>query len=100
MNYGAHANCSKHKKEPRFHNHPLPLAMYSSFRQFCEQVLRIPHDPTPPPGDERSTRIFRAAPNYYKYRLIVWGFRTGLLLLVLVGAVLVPTIIASLAAHN
>jgi uncharacterized membrane protein YdbT with pleckstrin-like domain len=74
--------------------------MYSSFRQFCEQVLRIPHDPTPPPGDERSTRIFRAAPNYYKYRLIVWGARTGLLLLVLVGAVLVPTIIASLAARN
>jgi len=63
--------------------------MYNSFRKFCERLLRIPHDPTPPPGDEASTRIFRAAPNYYKYLLFLWGLRTTVTLL--------PTLIAAVA---
>src|SRR5258706_1563771 len=49
--------------------------MYSAFRLACERLLRIPHDPEPPPGDEASTRTFRAAPNYYKYLLAIWGIR-------------------------
>lgn len=44
--------------------------MYNSFRQFAERLLRIPPDPEPPPGDEASTRLFRAAPAYYQYLLI------------------------------
>ena len=47
--------------------------MYSAFRASCERLLRIPPDPQPPPGDESSTQIYRAAANYYKYRLIVWA---------------------------
>src|SRR5436190_7035047 len=50
--------------------------MYAPFRQFCERLLRIPRDPEPPPGDEASTRLFRAAPNYYKYLLCLWALRT------------------------
>src|SRR5436190_671290 len=49
--------------------------MYVPFRQFCERLLRIPRDPEPPPGDEASTRLFRAAPNYYKYLLCLWALR-------------------------
>src|SRR5215831_3355913 len=49
--------------------------MYSSFRRFAERLLRIPHDPAPPPGDEGSTRLFRAAANYYKYLLCLWGIK-------------------------
>jgi len=62
--------------------------MYNAFRGACERVLRIPHDPTPPPGDEAGAQVFRAAPAYFKYRLVLWGLRTafalgfGLLLLV------------------
>lgn len=56
--------------------------MYSAFRQTCERLLRIPHDPVPPPGDEGSTRIFRAAPNYYKYLLFLWALRSAALLFV------------------
>jgi membrane protein YdbS with pleckstrin-like domain len=56
--------------------------MYDAFRQTCERILRLPHDPQPPPGDEASTRLFRAAPNYYKYLLFMWGLRTSLMLLV------------------
>ena len=69
--------------------------MYSSFRQFCERLLRIPHDPTPPPGDEASTRIFRAAPAYYKYLLFLWGIKTGMVLLALTISVIVPAAVSS-----
>lgn len=50
--------------------------MFKAFREWCERVLRIPGDPEPPPGDEARTRRFRAAPNYYKYLLVVWGLKT------------------------
>jgi uncharacterized membrane protein YdbT with pleckstrin-like domain len=53
----------------------LANPMYNAFRLGCEHILRIPHDPEPPPGDEASTRTFRAAPNYYKYLLAIWGIR-------------------------
>ncbi|MEO6970429.1 MAG: PH domain-containing protein [Chthoniobacterales bacterium] len=57
--------------------------MFRTFREWCERVLRIPGDPEPPPGDEARTQRFRAAPNYYKYLLAVWGLKTGVLLVVL-----------------
>ena len=47
--------------------------MYKVFRDFAERLLRIPHDPTPPPGDEASARVFRAAPAYLKYRIVLWA---------------------------
>ena len=56
--------------------------MYSFFRQFAERFLRIPHDPRPPPGDDASTRIFRAASNYYKYLLCLWALHSAAILLV------------------
>ena len=47
--------------------------MYSLFRDWCERVLRIPHDPTPPPGDEASAKVFRAAPAYLNYQIFLWA---------------------------
>ena len=47
--------------------------MYKTFRESCERLLRIPVDPEPPPGDQASTRIFRAAPNFYRYLLFLWA---------------------------
>ena len=70
--------------------------MYNSFRQACERLLRIPHDPAPPPGDEASTRIFRAAPNYYKYLLFIWALKTALAVFVVVVALVVPIATASM----
>jgi membrane protein YdbS with pleckstrin-like domain len=55
--------------------------MYRSFRNVCERLLRIPSDPEPPPGDEASTQIFRAAPNYYKYLMFLWALTTAPLLI-------------------
>ena len=47
--------------------------MYKTFRDFAERLLKIPHDPAPPPGDEHSARVFRAAPAYLKYKTVVWA---------------------------
>ena len=66
--------------------------MFKAFRAWCERVLRIPGDPEPPPGDEARTQRFRAAPNYYKYLLAVWGLKTASLLFVLLAMELGPLI--------
>jgi uncharacterized membrane protein YdbT with pleckstrin-like domain len=60
--------------------------MYKRFRDWCSEILRIPSDPEPPPGDESSTRLFRAAPNFYKYLIFLWALRT-----IAVVAILLPT---------
>jgi membrane protein YdbS with pleckstrin-like domain len=52
--------------------------MGDAFRRLCERWLRIPPDPKPPPGDEASTRLFRAAPNFYKYLLVLWALHSVL----------------------
>src|SRR5688500_16895046 len=62
--------------------------MYSAFRTACERALRIPADPDPPPGDEASTKIYRAANNYYKYLLILWAISSF--------ATIAPTLIAEI----
>ena len=70
--------------------------MYNQFRNGCERLLRIPPPPGPPPGDERSTRIFRAAPNYYRYLLFLWGLKTaGMLMIALL--VVVPLFLGAAA---
>ena len=71
--------------------------MYPAFRQFTERLLRIPHDPEPPPGDEASTRLFRAAPAYYHYLLIVWALRT-LFVFVIVAFAMIGPVVGAFAA--
>jgi len=66
--------------------------MYSSFRNFCERLLLIPRDPEPPPGDEASTRRFRAAPQFYKYLLLVWALKSLLALFILMWVGIAPVI--------
>ncbi len=72
--------------------------MYTSFRQFCERLLRIPPDPEPPPGDEASTRLFRAAANYYKYLLCLWAIRILILLPEVLIVIVVPFALRSMLA--
>jgi len=49
------------------------------------RLLRVPHDPTPPPGSP--PRVFRAAPNFFKLRLVRWAFTQLLALAGLVIAI-------------
>jgi uncharacterized membrane protein YdbT with pleckstrin-like domain len=66
--------------------------MYNSFRQFAEKLLRIPPDPEPPPGDEASTRLFRAAPAYYKYLLLIWALKSLLVIVIVSFAMVAPVV--------
>ena len=50
--------------------------MYKTFRQLGETWLRIPPQPEPPPGDEASARVFRAAPKYLSCRRVIWAIQT------------------------
>jgi membrane protein YdbS with pleckstrin-like domain len=40
-------------------------------RERLMAMLRMPPPPVPPDGDE-SVRVFRAAPNYFRYRVLAW----------------------------
>ncbi len=64
--------------------------MFKLIRQGCEALFRIPPEPGPPPGDETSTRLFRAAPGFLRYLRMFWGIGTavgiGAALLLLAGA--------------
>ncbi|MGH8093129.1 MAG: PH domain-containing protein [Chthoniobacterales bacterium] len=66
--------------------------MFRPFRDACQQLLRIPGDPEPPPGDEGSTQRFRAAPNYYRYLLGLWALKTGAVFVVLLSMELGPLV--------
>ena len=66
--------------------------MYKRFRDWCSAVLRIPSDPEPPPGDESSTRLFRAAPNFYKYLIFLWALRTIALVAILLPTEILPLV--------
>ena len=83
----------------RLQPQPRP-PVYNSFRQFCERLLRIPHDPEPPPGDEAATQIFRAAPNFYKYLLFLWALKSAGVLLIVCVPVGVPLVAAAVALSS
>jgi membrane protein YdbS with pleckstrin-like domain len=68
--------------------------MYSAFRTFCERLLRIPPDPHPPPGDEASTRSYRAAANYFKYLVVIWLLSSGLTILIPLAIEVVLVVVA------
>lgn len=60
--------------------------MWGAFVRFVEQLLKIPPTPGAPPGDEGTTRVFRAAPAYYAYRVLGWVISRGVMLFFLVPA--------------
>ncbi|HSH39443.1 MAG TPA: PH domain-containing protein [Chthoniobacterales bacterium] len=66
--------------------------MYKAFRSWTERLLRIPDDPDAPPGDETTTRLFRAAPNYYRYLLVTWVLRTLIAVAVVVPMEIIPMV--------
>jgi uncharacterized membrane protein YdbT with pleckstrin-like domain len=77
------------------------MFMYKLFSEICERFLRIPHDPTPPPGHEASaTRIFRAAPNFYRYLLVIWCLKTLGTVLIFCLPLSVPLIIGAITLSS
>jgi uncharacterized membrane protein YdbT with pleckstrin-like domain len=76
--------------------------MYRLIAELCERVLRIPPAPEPPPGDEATTRSFRAASNFYKYLLFVWAAKTvaASVGLIVWFVVLMPLLMQSARKHG
>lgn len=47
--------------------------MYKALKQLVLRILKVPPEPQDPMGkDEGSLLVFRAAPNYLRYRYVVW----------------------------
>ncbi|NIP80426.1 MAG: PH domain-containing protein [Gemmatimonadetes bacterium] len=46
--------------------------MPDRLRRLVLGTLRIPPEPVPPAGDPAAIRVFRAAPGYFRYRLLAW----------------------------
>ncbi|HVG25105.1 MAG TPA: PH domain-containing protein [Thermoanaerobaculia bacterium] len=56
-----------------------------SWRASVLGLLRVPHEPAPPPGSP--PRVFRAAPNFFKLRLLRWALTQLLALAGLLWAI-------------
>ena len=61
--------------------------MYEGGKGLLLRLLRVPPEPHPPEGTPGSLRTFRAAPAYYRYRLIGWALAHAWLLFVAVLAI-------------
>jgi membrane protein YdbS with pleckstrin-like domain len=46
-----------------------------AFRAWLLQLLRVPAQPAPPPGDARMLLTFRAAPSYFRYKVMAWALK-------------------------
>jgi uncharacterized membrane protein YdbT with pleckstrin-like domain len=57
-------------------------------RPLIERLLRLPPAPEPPPGDEATARVFRAAPKYFNYRLVVWCLVSAFFLCIVAAQVI------------
>ncbi len=48
--------------------------IYNRIRNRLLELLRAPkHPPDPPPGTQDSVQVFRAAPNFLRFQVIIWG---------------------------
>jgi uncharacterized membrane protein YdbT with pleckstrin-like domain len=66
--------------------------MPERLRQWLLHVLRVPSEPTVPTG-AASVRIFRAAPAYFRYRVVLWAIaQVGALLGLIFGLVLLQQV--------
>lgn len=72
--------------------------MVEALRRALFRLLRVPPDPgVPTGGDGAEVRVFRAAPNFYRYNLLRWGLgQLAALTGIVVGAVMVRMFSATL----
>ena len=49
--------------------------MFEFLKSMALRFAKVPPEPHAPAGSPGSIRIFRAAPNYWKYLLVTWGLR-------------------------
>ena len=49
--------------------------MFDALKALVLRFARVPAEPQTPAGSPGSVRVFRAAPNFWKYLLVVWGIK-------------------------
>jgi len=49
--------------------------VFEFFKALALRFAKVPPEPHAPAGSPGSIRIFRAAPNYWKYLLVTWGLK-------------------------
>lgn len=49
--------------------------MTESLREWMLWFLRVPPEPLDPMGDVQTLRVFRAAPGYFSYRVLLWSLK-------------------------
>jgi uncharacterized membrane protein YdbT with pleckstrin-like domain len=49
--------------------------MRDKFKTLVLRLLKVPAEPQAPAGSPGSVQVFRAAPNFYKLKLILWALR-------------------------
>lgn len=59
--------------------------MLDLLRPILIKALRLPPEPPAPFGEYKSVRVFRAAPNYFTYRLVTWGIAQAVAAAGLIG---------------
>ena len=67
-----------------------------SWRETASRYLRVPAEPEPPPGSP--PRIFRAAPNFFRYRLVGWALTQLLAVIGLLWAIYFAQWVATTSA--
>ncbi len=67
--------------------------MLESFEPLVVRWLRVPPEPNPPAGDAGSLQVFRAAPNYFRYRQAVWALKQLAALAGLIGGLVFITLV-------
>jgi uncharacterized membrane protein YdbT with pleckstrin-like domain len=66
--------------------------MPERFREWLLRILRVPREPTVPAG-AATIRIFRAAPAYFRYRVVLWALaQVGALLGLIFGLILLQQV--------
>jgi uncharacterized membrane protein YdbT with pleckstrin-like domain len=68
--------------------------MYNLAKGTVLRILKVPPEPNDPFGEEDSVRVFRAAPNYLKYKLLGWAIGMGVFVLASVAGLIVLHVIS------
>jgi membrane protein YdbS with pleckstrin-like domain len=60
--------------------------MYEAVKERLLWLLKVPPEPLDPMGDVRALKVFRAAPGYWRYTLVVWLFTQAAVLIGVLAA--------------
>lgn len=75
--------------------------MFDGIRAWLLRTLRVPPEPRPPAGERHVLRIFRAAPNYWRYKVVLWaGKQLGALVGVIGGLIFANTVLSNIAVES